>query len=189
MGYYTNLVDSNIFVKKENFQSIYEKMCELNNYDELKRGRSFGIENDDQKDDKWNPNKWFSWMPYDYPDHYKTMDEILVNVGFETTYDKDGNLIGLGYYNKTGNEDYFLECFAGYVEDGNYVQFKGEEDTDYYRFVFSNGRMIRQVGNVSIKWEHEHVYEFGKMSDHDQAMAKWRDEFNEKIKAGEIKNG
>lgn len=189
MGYYTNLVDSNIFVKKENFQSIYEKMCELNNFHELKRGGSFGGNNDNVEGDRYPRDKWFSWMPYDYPDQYKTMDEILVNVGFETTYDKDGNLIDLGYYNKTGNEDYFLSCFADYVEHGNYIQFKGEEDTDYYRFVFKDGKMIRQVGDVTIKWEHDHMYEFGKMSARDQEMAKWRDNFHAKLKEEEKSNG
>lgn len=187
MGYYTNLIDSKIFVKKEDFPKVYEKMCELNNYDELKRGGSFG-KTDDQPS-KWNPNKWFSWMDYNYPDTLNTMEEILQQVGFELTFDKEGNLTGLGYYNKTGNEDYFLSCFAAYVENDSYVKFKGEEDFDWYRFVFNNGKMTKQVGDVTVKWEDQHTYEFGKMSADDEQMAKWFAEFNEKQKAEEIGNG
>jgi hypothetical protein len=182
MGYYTTLIDSNLLVKKEDFQSIYEKMCELNNYDELKRGGGFG-QLEEQGESKWNPNKWFSWMPYNYPELYFTMQEVLEQVGFELSFNEDGDLINIAYYNKTGNEDYFLSCFAGYVKDGTFIEFKGEEDTDYYRYVFKDGKMILEEGIVSIKWEHSHTYEFGKMSAEDQKMAEWRIEWEAKHKA------
>lgn len=182
MGYYTTLIDTNLLVKKEDFQSIYEKMCELNNYDELKRGGGFG-QLEEQGESKWNPNKWFSWMPYNYPELYFTMQEVLEQVGFELSFNEDGDLIKIEYYNKTGNEDYFLSCFAGYVKDGTFIQFKGEGDSDYYQYVFKDGKMILEEGIVNVTWEHSHTYEFGKMSAEDQRMAEWRIEWEAKHKA------
>jgi hypothetical protein len=48
---------------------------------------------------------------------------------------------------------------------------------------FKDGKMILEEGIVSIKWEHSHTYEFGKMSAEDQKMAEWRIEWEAKHKA------
>lgn len=181
MGYYITINNTNILVMKEDFQNIYKKMCELNNYDELKRGGGYG-KLEEQGESKWNPNKWFSWMPYNYPDLYSTMEKILEEVGFELYLDKDGNLTGMGYHNKSGNEDYFLSCFAGYVKDNSYIEFKGEGDDDYYRYVFKDNKMTMQRGEISIAWKHEHTYEYGEMSGEDKETARWKVEWEAKHK-------
>lgn len=182
MGYYITINNINILVMKEDFQNIYKKMCELNNYDELKRGGGYG-KLDEQSESKWNPNKWFSWMPYNYPDLYSTMEEVLEQVGFQLFFNKEGDLIGMEYDNKSGNEDYFLSCFAGYVKDNSYIEFKGEEDDDYYRYVFEDNKMTMESGEVSIAWKHEHTYEYAEMSGADKEMARWKVEWEAKHKS------
>jgi hypothetical protein len=183
MGYYVNIEDTNFFLDKKHFEDVYKKMCELNNYDALKRGGSFGTNNDLVEGEKYNRNAWFSWMEYNYPDIYSDMNSILIALGFETEYDEDGNLINLNYSDKTGSEDYFLSCFAGFVKDGSFIQWKGEENEDYYRHSFKDGKMIAQKAVMVLTYSEDDsdVYEFGKLSQSDEALAQWSKEYREKL--------
>ncbi len=182
MGYYVNIEDSDIFLDKKHFEAVYEKMCELNNHDELKRGGSFGANEDPVDGEKWNRNKWFSWMEYNYPEIYPDMHSILETMGFDTNYDEDGNLINLYYGDKTGSEDYFLSCFAGLIKDGSFIQWKGEENDDYYRYYFKDGKMLVQKATVSFSYSDEYteVYEFCKPSQSDISTQKWLEELRNK---------
>lgn len=175
MGYYVNIEDSNIFLDKKHFEDVYKKMCELNDYDDLKRGGSFGGNEDPVDGDKWNRSKWFSWMEYNYPEIYPDMNSILATMGFDTNYDEDGNLNGLYYSDKTGSEDYFLSCFAGFVKDESFIQWKGEENEDYYRYYFKDGEMIVQRATMVLTYsgEYDEVYEFGKPSESDLKTKQW----------------
>lgn len=150
MGYYVNTEEVDILIKKEDFDAIYNRMCQLNDHDELKRGGS-----SPQKDytTRYNPNKWFSWMDYNYPETCSNLQEILQQIGFEIHYDDDGNICNLWYSNKTGNEEYFLACFAGYTPDGSYIEFHGEENEDYYRFYYTDGKCFFQRANVNIVFD------------------------------------
>jgi serine/threonine protein kinase len=108
MGYFVGTEEVNIFLDKKHFEDVYKKMCELNDYDDLKRGGQFGSNDDPVEGDKYNRNKWFSWMPYNYPETCPDMESILQALGIEFTLDDNGNLTNLGYWDKTGSEDYFL---------------------------------------------------------------------------------
>jgi hypothetical protein len=118
------------------------------------------------------------------------MASILEALGIEIYYDNDGNLIGLLYNDKTGSEDYFFSCFAGFVKDESYICMKGEENEDYYRYIFKGGKMYLQRAEVIVKYdeENEEVYEFGKMSVSDTALAKWKEDLD-KRREEELKNG
>ena len=171
MGYYVETTEVNIFLDKKYFDDVYKKMCELNDYDELKRGGTFPTNNN--YEGRYNPNKWFSWMAYNYPETCKDMFEILTAVGFDYSIDEDGNLNNIRYeYNKTGNEDYFLSCFAGYVPSGSFICFKGEENEDYFRYYFTDDKMIYQRAAISIDYYDVDTYNFGQMSSVDAALAR-----------------
>ena len=184
MGYFVGTEEVNIFLDKKHFEDVYKKMCELNDYDDLKRGGQFGGNNDPIEGDKYNRNKWFSWMSYNYPETCPDMESILQELGIEFTLDDDGNLTYLGYWDKTGSEDYFFSCFAGFVKDDSYICMKGEESEDYYRYMFKGGKMYLQRAEVIINYdqEDEEVYEFGKMSVSDAKMAEWRRKLDEQAK-------
>lgn len=175
MGYYIGTEDVNIFLDKKYFDDVYKKMCELNDFHELKRGGSFGANTDEVEGDRYPRNKWFSWMEYNYPEIYSDMNSILIALGFDVEYDKEGNLVGLGYWDKSGSEDYFFSCFAGFVKDGSFINMKGEESEDYYRYIFKDGKMIHQGADVVIKYNEvdEEVYEFGKPSSSDLHIIEW----------------
>ena len=150
MGYYVSIIDHNLFIDKKHFGAIYDKMCELNDHDELKRGGGGPVR--ESYEGRYNPNKWFSWMDYNYPETCSNLQEILNQIGFDIQYDDYGNIAGLSYDNKTGNEDYFLACFAGFVPNGNYIEFLGEETNDYYRFYYIDNKCLLQRANVEVSY-------------------------------------
>lgn len=181
MGYYIGTENVDIFLDKKYFDDVYKKMCELNDYDELKSGGQFGKNQDPVDGERYNRNKWFAWMPYNYPETLSTMDEVLEAIGFDTEYDTEGNLVGLGYWNKTGAQDYFMSCFAGFIKDESFIQWKGEESEDYFRYFFKDGKMIVQRAEMILDYSNgdDDVYEFGKMSSADAAFDVWRKNLDE----------
>jgi hypothetical protein len=174
MGYYVSTTEVQFFLDKKHFEDVYKKMCELNDYHDLKRGGSYGTNNDQVEGDRYPRDKWFSWMDYNYPEIYSDMTSILAALDFDCEFNEDGNMIYLSYSNKTGNEDYFLQCFAGYVNDGSYIEFKGEENDDYYRFLFADGKMFKQQGSVQIQYDDGEEYKFGELSQADAFTKNWR---------------
>ena len=162
MGYYTNIDDTEFFLDKKHFDQVYKNMCELNDRDDLKTGGggSFTLPNGEAlsyKDPRpegmsYHPLKWFAWMDCNYPEKLPTMESIWEALGIETTYDDEGNLIAFYYGDKKGSEEYFFRCMAGLAREDSYIQWKGEEDTDYYRFYYKDERMYVQYGVVNITW-------------------------------------
>ena len=186
MGYYTSITDSVLLVKQEDFDKVYQKMCELNDYHDLKRGGSFGSNNDNVEGERYPRDKWFSWMDYNYPETCKDLSMILGQIGFDIHYNEDGNLVGLSYCNKTGNEDYFLSCFAGFTPSGSFIEFKGESDDDFYRFLFDKDVMIKQQAEVIINYDGGEAYEFGKLSQADEASKRWREHWAKELEEKKI---
>lgn len=172
MGYYVESMDCSMFLSKDHFDDVYKKMCELNDYDDLKRGGRGPDADWDKSQDRYNPNKWFSWMPHNYPEITENIFDVLQLVGFDWTLDADGNMTNLFYpMNKTGNEDYFLSCFAGFIEDDSCILFKGEEYDDYYRFTFRDGVMVKEQGVINLEFKDPETYNFGKMHSRDVYLA------------------
>lgn len=131
MGYYVSITGSDFRITPENQVLAYQAMCELNNHDELKRGGSWsGGE---------QTEAWFSWMPKDYPTECRDFSAILECLGFFIVKMGD-EIVELNYDDKTGQEDLFLNACAPFVEDGSYIDWRGE-DGDAYRFAFSNCEM------------------------------------------------
>lgn len=175
MGYYVSTVDTNIFLDKKYFKHVYEKMCALNDFDELKRGGCYG--GTSEQTGKYNPNKWFSWMDYNYPETCLTMSDILHQIGFDLSFDDDGNLIGLSYDNKTGNEEYFLACFAPFMRDKSYIEFRGEDADDLYRFYYVNDKCYLQRAQVSYNYEYSEELQFAKMTESDKSIQKMMEKY------------
>lgn len=148
MGYYVNLKtdQSEFFLAKENFAEAYEAMVKLNDLDHMKRGGSWGGEGISKDDERpagmdHHPARWFSWMQSDYPNHYKTTPEILEGLGFQLSYDADGNINGLNYDDKTGQEDLFIGAIAHLVRDGSRLVWQGEDGT-VWAYMFNGKEML-----------------------------------------------
>ncbi|MEY3376800.1 MAG: Arthrobacter phage Tank [Bacteroidota bacterium] len=186
MGYYVHSIDSYFFLDKNLFDSVYKKMCDLNDYDDLKRGGS--SQDGEPFEGKYNPNKWFSWMDYNYPETCSDLFAILRQVGFEWTLDDDGNMVHLAYpENKSGNEDYFLCCFAGFVKVGCFIQFEGE-DGARWQYFFNSDEMVRFEGEVTTTWVNPEAYTFGQMSESDKQVAIWAANFRKQMEEKRAKS-
>jgi len=114
MGYYVSLREAEWLIPTENLDKAYEVMCDLNKDDSLKSGGSSTGE------------KWFAWMPADYPSECKDAQSILVALGFEVKLSDDGLHI-TGYENKTGDESHFIEAIAPFSQNDSYMVWQGEE--------------------------------------------------------------
>lgn len=152
MGYYIETINSEMFIRKENFEKAYQALVELNKnpeYDSKKRGGASQIEyepgktvgKDDPRPEgySYHPAKWFSWLPANWPEDENcgNLEDLLEFMGFNLALDESGNIHGMYYNDKIGAEHTFLEHIAEYIESGSCIDFRGE-DGEMWRLAFSN---------------------------------------------------
>lgn len=113
MGYYVEIIHSDFSIPAENIDEAYNRLISLNDRDDLKRGGSYGGENDSRSPRPvgydYHPGKWFSWMDANYPARCRSLRDIFIELGFDVDESIDGDLLITGYDNKTGQEDIFLD--------------------------------------------------------------------------------
>jgi hypothetical protein len=73
--------------------------------------------------------RWFSWMPADYPEKYKSAQEILEGLGFECGVGSTGDLCIWSYDSKIGDEEIFIESICNLME--GMIEWEGEEGERY----------------------------------------------------------
>lgn len=149
MGYFVTITNSKFRVNKEHLDDAYKALCALNDRDDIKSGGTFGGDGPTYRDPRpegmdHHPGKWFSWMPADYPKKYKSAAEILEGLGFALTADAEGNIIGIEYDSKIGNEDHFFEELAPFVEAGSFIEWRGEDGAEW-RWFFDGKTAITQT--------------------------------------------
>lgn len=151
MGYYIEIIESNFSMKAENFDKAYKVVCELNANDNMKSSGRFGgeptVKPANSKSVSDNPDKWFSFMPWDYDETCKDIIEVLETLGFEV-YCSDNEIESLYYYGKCGQEDIFLEAIAPFVESGSYLLWRGEDNTMWVH-EFEDGEMIEKSAYIT----------------------------------------
>lgn len=45
----------------------------------------------------------------------------------------------------------FLDALAPYVQDGSFIEFQGDDDTDFFRFVFGGGKVVEYRPEITWK--------------------------------------
>lgn len=147
MGYYVRIEEtaSDFKIKKENFERGYEIVCNLNSRDYLKRGGAYGgnptPKPAESKSCASNPDKWFSWMPWNYDELCGNLVEVLEMVGFGVEFDDAGNISGLSYDDKTGCEQDFLIALKPVIEEGSYLMWVGEEGEEWEMVFYRVSKM------------------------------------------------
>lgn len=120
MGYNVRTIKSTAHIPAANLDTAYQAMCALNTtHHNQKRGGSWSGGQE--------TGRWFSWMDENYPDTCQDAQAILEQLGFETQYADNGDLLLVSYDSKTGQEDLFLEAIQNLAlgrihwlgEDGN----------------------------------------------------------------------
>lgn len=119
MGYYVRTIEGQVTVPQANLDLAYKALCDLNKRDDLKTGGSWAGGK--------QVEKWFSWMKPNYPEVCQNTKEIMEMVGFECTYDENGNLLLFGYDNKTGCEMHFMAVLSEFCSPHSFFRWQGEE--------------------------------------------------------------
>ena len=96
MGYYVNIVESDVFIAKEDFENCYKAMCELNDHDEWKLGGGYNMDYNEKRISStaprpeglnYHPAKWYSWMSPNYPELITNFQDLMAEIGFDVKYD------------------------------------------------------------------------------------------------------
>ena len=157
MGYYVTIQETDFTINKNNFEDCYKAMCKLNERDDLKNGggwNSNGVSSDSPRPEglDYHPAKWFSWMDANYPETCQSFRKILEALGF-TDYEYspvNGDLIGLSYDNKTGNEYEFFDAIAPFVKKDSRINWMGE-DGNQYQWYFDGKKLIVKYAEITYK--------------------------------------
>lgn len=144
MGYYIRLMESTVCIAPEQLPRAYDALVRLNDRNDLKSGGRYPRDSDITGP---HPDRWFSWMEWNYPDHCATAQAVLEAVGFECSVDEFGNLWLDGYDQKAGDEDKFLTAIAPFVPDGCTMTWQGEEG-ELWRLVFHAGTISTQAAKI-----------------------------------------
>lgn len=150
MGYNVMITRSTAGIPADKLDEAYRRMCELNvTHHKIKRGGSFGVSVSEGESERGpGPNRWFSWMDWNYPDTCTSAQEILCELGFEVVQEhEDGPLEITGYDEKTGQEELFIETIADLFQTGSTIEWAGE-DGALWQWVMSKSGLIERSGRI-----------------------------------------
>lgn len=139
MGYCVNLIDADFKIPETT--DVLQALKDLNHQPGIeKNGGSYG------------PNgvrvKWFSWMPPDYDQTVTSVQEVFDLLGFETDTSDPSYVALVGYDNKSGQEELFLETVAPYMCIGSHVTWRGEDGALWKHVVDLQGKLLTLQGKV-----------------------------------------
>jgi hypothetical protein len=150
MGYYTRTTAVDFTIPADKVDDAYKAVCALNWRNDLKRGGRYPQE-PGADDSQPRPDKWFSWMDWNYHETCKELKEVMEALGFEDCSMTEQGF-DLGWYDsKTGNEDCFIEALAPFADPGSYINWQGEDSEDRYRWEVRGGELIRMHA-AAIEW-------------------------------------
>lgn len=131
MGYCIKMIDSNLTIKKENFDRALESLKKV-----------FIPENMrciDYNDGKEYPH--FSWVDTNTVLNSKSLEEALIEIRYTPIYNLDGDICNVEFTGEKYGDDYiFFSALAPYVESDSYLCFMGEDGATL-KCVFKNGEV------------------------------------------------
>ena len=138
MGYYVRITKSTAIIPAENKATVLQIWKDLNKPENnhLKRGGSYtGGE---------KVKHWYSWMSENYDETCHSVEEILEQLGFESTLHDNGDVSIDDYDSKTGQEELFLKAVENLLIGE--IQWVGEENecwtTNFYGHDVIQGEVI-----------------------------------------------
>lgn len=146
MGYCVETLNVDFTIPADKLDEAYKALVELNNRDELKSGGAWG----QLPDGKGYGciEKYFSWMPANYPETCKDVAAVLKEVGFETSEEEEGLRVDWYVGEKSGDEAHFFEALAPFAKPGSYMEWEGE-DRQRWRWEFDGTTMTTKTGTIS----------------------------------------
>lgn len=102
---------------------------------------------------RWTPGvgkseSWYSWVNMDFV-NTNDIKEIFNCWRWDVTTDDDGNITDI-YFDggKLGDDVVLFETIAPYVNDGSYIQMRGE-DEHIWRWCFNNGKLEEKSPTIT----------------------------------------
>lgn len=139
MGYLVKIIDGVAVLPSSARDEAYRRLVALNERDDLKTGGR--VENGVRVE------RWFAWLPPNYPEKYDTVEQILGAVGYVVTIRPNGDVSIDGYDSKTGCEGLFLNEIADLFELGSFLTWHGESGA-FYQWQFGDGSRLYESVTV-----------------------------------------
>lgn len=131
MGYYIEMTDSKFKIKKENFRKALESLKSVFVSENMHCCDSIG--------GRLYPH--FSWVDTDSVLKSRSLGNALAEIRYEPEYDDNDNICNVEFTGqKYGDEKYFFNALAPYVESGSYIAFEGE-DGKVWEWQFKDGKV------------------------------------------------
>lgn len=152
MGYYA-IAAGSVIVPAENIDAAYDVLVELNACEDLKTGGRLGGTPAEKPADSVSvaasPDRWFSWMDWNYDEVLTSALDIVNQLGFEVEELSDGGFEVYSYDSKVGAEEHFMAALAPFVSEGSEMTWTGE-DGAMWRWLFTDGEM--KVQSATVTW-------------------------------------
>lgn len=137
MGYYMNMVSSDVKIKHENFDKTLAAIRTLAGKETIK--------------DSGGPH--FSWVGHDW-DRLPTLSETLLEWRWEPIFDNE-DIVSLRFRGeKYGDCKHLFDVIAPFVEKGSVIEMRGE-DGEQWRWVFDGVSCKERHATVSYDYEEE----------------------------------
>jgi len=148
MGYYHEIIEDNFTIPVAGFAPICKHMIDCGftkPTEQVASGRTFS--------GKQTQEVFYSWTSTDKLVACALENDLIgifKEFGFDVQMDGEGGICGLSYGNKSGDEDQLFRVIAPFMEDYQFVSFRGE-DGALYRYFFVNQELRVCEGKIFFK--------------------------------------
>lgn len=156
MGFYIDLTDSSWEIPES--AEVLSALKEMpTKYHAIKRGGGGG-------------ESWFSWMQDDEILNAESAQQIFIRLGFDTEKTETGFTLN-GYNDKLGQEDIFLAVVAPFVKEGSYIEFHGEDNSEW-QYSVHGGKLHYSEASKSFSEPYPYIYtHYQTVNDNFQAIS------------------
>lgn len=164
MGYHASIIDTTFKIPAKSLPEALRILKNLNwvTPNSKKRGRDYG-QKPPEEDCRPTPARWFSFMPWNYDDQVKDVQDVFSLLRFESDYDQQGNFLIRGFEDKLGQEDIFLSSICHLAE--GYIIWSGEGG-EIWGELYGGLQVVNRNynGNASMNVEEVEVIEIKALS-------------------------
>lgn len=92
--------------------------------------------------------RWYSWVTNPRGDGFEALQDALIAWRYDVEINTDGS-INIGHFTgeKLGDDEQLFEVIAPFVQSGGVIECRGE-DNAFWRYLFENGELIEQQGEI-----------------------------------------
>jgi hypothetical protein len=145
MGYYHTIIEDNFRIPAEGFAPICKHLLDsgfTNPTEAVASGKTFSGGHTQEVFYAWTSTEKLKKCAEE-----NDLIGIFTEFGFEVQTDDHGGIHGLAYDNKSGDEDQLFRCIAPFMDDFQFVSYRGE-DGMLYRYYFVNQEMKICEGKI-----------------------------------------